>query len=226
MFDLCYAVQLLLLFQLWWLPTSITLAKVSFAFAMGPLLWSIVAFRNSLVYHSVDKVTSLFLHFFPACVVWTYRFYPPQHLVQVLDKDATLAARWDSATAWELSILPMLPYLAWSILYGLKIFVISSKKIQQRQYETLFHYVTTRKGIFAAVVLRFPVKARPLAYVGLHMALTQAVMGLNTIWWANKTAATAAIMVAFGLAAWHGASFYFDVFAHRYVAALDRRKSM
>lgn len=27
------------------------------AHSMGPLLWSIVAFRNSLVYHSLDKMT-------------------------------------------------------------------------------------------------------------------------------------------------------------------------
>ena len=27
-----------------------------FAYAAGPLAWSIVAFRNSLVFHSLDKV--------------------------------------------------------------------------------------------------------------------------------------------------------------------------
>lgn len=32
-------------------------AQVAFAFNFGPLLWSIIAFRNSLVYHSLDKVT-------------------------------------------------------------------------------------------------------------------------------------------------------------------------
>lgn len=52
------------------------------------------------------------------------------------------------------------------------------------------------------------------------MALTQAVMGLNTIWWANKTAALGIIVAAFALAAWHGAGYYFDHFAHRYLAGL------
>jgi hypothetical protein len=112
------------------------------------------------------------------------------------------------------------PYLVWAILYFLKIFIISSKKIQARQYETLYNYVTSRKGLFSVVVLRFPRKLQPLAYQILHMALTMAVMLLNTLWWSNSTAALGFIVAAFVVAAWHGASFYFDHFAHRYVAGL------
>ncbi|KAG7675102.1 hypothetical protein KSW81_002605 [Nannochloris sp. 'desiccata'] len=87
-------------------------------------------------------------------------------------------------------------------------------------YETLYNYVTSRKGLFSVVVLRFPRKLQPLAYQTMHMALTFAVMALNTIWWSNSTAALGFIVAAFVVAAWHGASFYFDHFAHRYVAGL------
>ena len=31
-------------------------AQIVFAYASGPLAWSILAFRNSLVFHSLDKV--------------------------------------------------------------------------------------------------------------------------------------------------------------------------
>ena len=33
-----------------------TILQVTFAYGMGPLAWSIIAFRNSLVFHSLDKV--------------------------------------------------------------------------------------------------------------------------------------------------------------------------
>lgn len=33
--------------------------QVTFAYAAGPLAWSVVAFRNSLVFHSLDKVFHL-----------------------------------------------------------------------------------------------------------------------------------------------------------------------
>lgn len=49
MIDWCYWAQLLLLLQVWVLPASVGLSKATFAFAFGPLAWSIVAFRNSLV---------------------------------------------------------------------------------------------------------------------------------------------------------------------------------
>jgi hypothetical protein len=45
MFDLCYAVQLLIFLNVWIYPENITLSKVTFAFSLGPLLWSILAFR-------------------------------------------------------------------------------------------------------------------------------------------------------------------------------------
>ena len=224
MFDLCYAVQILILLNVWVFPLNITLSKVTFAFSLGPLLWSILAFRNSLVYHSLDKVTSLFLHFFPACVAWAHRFHPPDALeASFLGQGEESKGRkdqWETASPWELCLLPMVPYLIWAILYFMKIFVISSKKIQERQYETLYNYVTSRKGLFSVVVLRFSKKWQPLAYQIFHMALTQAVMLLNTLWWSNSTAALGFIVAAFVVAAAHGASFYFDHFAHRYVAGL------
>ena len=33
--------------------------QVTFAYAAGPLAWSVVAFRNSLVFHSLDKVQTV-----------------------------------------------------------------------------------------------------------------------------------------------------------------------
>jgi hypothetical protein len=42
----------------------------------------------------------------------------------------SLCRKWDHATLLELVVLPMLPYLAWSIGYYLKIFVVSAEKIK------------------------------------------------------------------------------------------------
>ena len=204
----------------WVYPLSVTLAKMVFALSLGPLLWSILAFRNSLVYHSFDKVTSLFLHWFPACVCWAHRWHPPESLSLALEKDSYLREKWDTASFKELCVIPILPYLAWAVLYYLKIFVVSQKRISERKYATLFNYVTSRKGIFAYVVLKFPRRLQPLAYLSLHCALTTAVMALNVFWWGHEIACTALIVAALALASWNGASFYFNVFARRYMASL------
>lgn len=38
--------------------------------------------------------------------------------------------RWQHASVLELVVLPMLPYLTWSLCYYLKIFVVSAEKIK------------------------------------------------------------------------------------------------
>ncbi|GAB4824156.1 hypothetical protein N2152v2_011202 [Parachlorella kessleri] len=221
LWDLCYAAQILLLLQLWAYPTSITLTKVCFALNLGPLLWSIIAFRNSLVYHSVDKVTSLFLHWFPACVSWAARWHPDPRMAALLESSPAARQRWEAGHFWELSLLPLLPYTVWALGYYFKIFVVSSSKIQQRGYDTLYKYSTrSKKSVFGAVVLRFPQKLQPVVYMGMHLVLSVVAMMFNSLWWSNYTACTLFMLSVFTVSAWNGASFYFDVFAHRYVTGL------
>lgn len=37
-------------------------------------------------------------------------------------------------------LIPLGLYLLWASLYSLKVFVVSAKKIQERNYETLYGY--------------------------------------------------------------------------------------
>lgn len=222
MFDFCYVANVLLLVHIWVFPHSAFLHKVTFAYATGPLAWSVIAFRNSLVFHSVDKITSLFLHWFPACVAWTERWHPDVHVREHNRKAGTAAMEeWHNASLWDLVVLPMAPYLLWALLYYLKIFVMSSRRIQQRGYDTLFKYTTANpKSAISVFVKKFPTKLQPLAYMGLHISLTAATFAVCKIWWMSCRAHTAFLLCVLCISAWNGASFYFEVFAHRYVAAL------
>lgn len=96
---------------------------MTFAMNLGPLIWSIVAFRNSLVYHSLDKMTSHFLHWFPACVSYATRWHPRAVMLDHLTQDAAARLEWESASFTSLFLLPLLPYLAWVVLYYLKVWV-------------------------------------------------------------------------------------------------------
>lgn len=58
MLDFCYAVQALLLLHIFKLPCSRGLHFALFALSSGPLALAIVAWRNSLVFHSIDKVNT------------------------------------------------------------------------------------------------------------------------------------------------------------------------
>ncbi|KAL6776746.1 hypothetical protein ACKKBF_B30760 [Auxenochlorella protothecoides x Auxenochlorella symbiontica] len=221
LFDLCYAAQVVLLIQLWLFPTSIAWIKVTFALNLGPLVWSIVAFRNSLVPHSLDKMTSHFLHWFPACVSYAARWHPPSQVVDYLASSAEARRAWESTSLRELFFLPLVPYLIWAVLYYLKVFVISSSRIEQRGYETLFKFATSnRRSLFGAVVLRFPHALQPAVYMAMHVGLCAATLVLTSVWWRYQLACEAFLVIQFTASAWSGATFYFDVFSRKYIAGL------
>ena len=66
------------------------------------------------------QITSLFLHWFPACVAWTERWHPEVG-VRVADRKSPEAVReWHDATLVQLVLLPCVPYLLWAVLYYTK----------------------------------------------------------------------------------------------------------
>ena len=63
------------------------LFKVMFSFSNGPVLLAIILWRNSMVFHSVDKMTSLFIHSFPPLYSYTIRWYPTEPLDKSLETE-------------------------------------------------------------------------------------------------------------------------------------------
>lgn len=214
MFDFCYLGNVMLVVTLNYFPTNIKLLKMCFSYSLGPLAWSILAFRNSLVFHSVDKITSLFLHLFPPCACWAARWYPAPGLGLEADP------QWAAADLMDIAVLPMLPYLLWATLYYCKIFITSSERISQRGYDTLFKYVTAKPSFYANAILNAPEKLQPLVYMGFHLVMTAISMVLCKIWWANQYACSLFVVSMYAVSAWNGANFYFEVFARRYLRDL------
>lgn len=75
MFDFCYFANAIFSFYLWYQPKSRRLYHISFMFSTGPLALAIGAFRNSLVFHSVDHLTSLTIHALPLVSAWNLRWF-------------------------------------------------------------------------------------------------------------------------------------------------------
>ncbi|KAK9805607.1 hypothetical protein WJX72_007502 [[Myrmecia] bisecta] len=219
MMDFCYVANVLLLVHIWFYPHLAWLHKVTFAFASGPLAWSVVAFRNSLVFHSLDKITSLFLHWVPACLVWTARWHPD--LVELNSKSHAAREEWLNASLWQLVAVPLAPYLTWAVLYYAKIFIVSSNKIKARGYETLYNYSTSNpRSAITRVVHSVSQPLQPVVYMVLHITYTALTFALCKVWWNSYWAHTTFLLIILMWSAWNGASYYFEVFAHRYVAAL------
>jgi hypothetical protein len=65
LFDLCYYVNILNWVYIWFLPSSPALFVACYCLSHGSLASAVITWRNSLVFHDSDKVTSLFIHIYP-----------------------------------------------------------------------------------------------------------------------------------------------------------------
>lgn len=68
LFDLCYYINVLDLIFIWVVPTSPALFVACYCLSLGSLASAVITWRNSLVFHDWDKVTSLFIHIYPPLV--------------------------------------------------------------------------------------------------------------------------------------------------------------
>ena len=73
--DYCYMVNALSLLHLWVFKDSPVVFELAFMSANGPLAWAILAWRNSLVFHDIDKITSLFIHAMPPVLMYCQRWH-------------------------------------------------------------------------------------------------------------------------------------------------------
>ncbi len=131
------------------MPHSVFLFTVCYCAAFGPLAFSIMAWRNSYVMHSVEKMTSLFIHLYPMIVFHAIRFCIPRPLAQQRYPALVQLDELNSRTAFGFSIIM---YAGWQTLYW--VFVAHGKKDKIASGARINSYstMTQGKGALAGVL--------------------------------------------------------------------------
>ncbi|RUS23328.1 hypothetical protein BC937DRAFT_87339 [Endogone sp. FLAS-F59071] len=220
-YDLCYYVNLLTVLWLYVFPSSQWLFISLFCLTHGPIAWAIIAWRNSFVFHSLDKVTSLFIHIFPPFTLYTVRWlYPdPQSrfpALEGLDKLEFLRSLG----------LSLAVYSVWQLLYYIFIVVGRRDKVEKglraTSYSWLLNDPRNQAGPLARVANMFGPKNKVYMFI-----LLQGIYAILTIvptvfyyhsFWLN----TAFLVGMFITSVWNGASYYIDVFSRRYTMELEK----
>eukprot|EP00921_Rhytidocystis_pertsovi_P013822 GHVQ01022452.1.p1 GENE.GHVQ01022452.1~~GHVQ01022452.1.p1 ORF type:complete len:520 (-),score=64.67 GHVQ01022452.1:1688-3247(-) len=145
LFDFCYYANALLLLFLWVKPQSASLWRMIFGFN-GILSVSVYFFRDSLVPHSLQRVTSAVNHSSPLVVMWTLRWFTvdtgacEEGMMCIPECAGYLECFLDGF------VESLGAYLCWGLLYYTKMFVVSSLRIEERNYATLYKYVAIEQG--------------------------------------------------------------------------------
>lgn len=230
--DLCYFVNLLVTLSIWVFPGSKRLFIVAYCLAFGNNAVAIIMWRNSLVFHSFDKVLSLFIHIMPCatlhCLV---------HLVSDDLQRERYPAIWTiknsasgSSTAYA-NVLSMLawstiPYTIWQLSYYFFITVRRKDKIAAGR-PTSFTWLrkSYSKTWIGKLVLSLPNSMQETSFMLIQYAYACLTMLPCPLWFLSRYASAGFLLVVFSWSIYNGSTYYIDVFGKRFQRELEEMKA-
>lgn len=230
--DLCYFTNFLLMGSLWLFPGSKRLFISAFCLAFGNNAVAIIMWRNSLVFHSFDKVTSLFIHIMPCatlhCIV---HLYEPEHLLQRFPAVYTIKHSPPGSPTAYANILSMLawstiPYAVWQLAYYFFITVRRRDKIAAGR-PTSFTWLrkSYSKAWLGRIVLSLPDSLQEPAFMFIQYAYAVLTMLPCPLWFYSRWASATFLMVVFVWSVYNGSTYYIDVFGKRFQKELESMKA-
>jgi len=217
MLDFCYLANLLFIFYLFCYPTSPHLFILNMTNANGPLLWAVVMWRNSLVFHDLDKITSTFIHCLPVIVSFIVRWVPEsgEHAV-CLNPEC-------SVSFMDIIVPHMVFFVFWEICYYLKTEVIDKDRLDaDERLITSFRYLkkSAESKEQKSIGYRFMTAFGP-KYQVLMFMIIQGMYHLTTIltvkfMYEYMYFHLLVISAVFSICVWNGSTFYIVKFTVAY----------
>lgn len=230
--DLCYFVNFLLMGSLWLFPGSKRLFISAYCLAFGNNAVAIIMWRNSLVFHSFDKVTSLFIHIMPCatlhCVVHLCnpehqreRFPAVYAIKHSPPGSPTAYANLVSMLTWS-----TIPYAVWQLSYYFFITVRRREKIAAGR-PTSFTWLrkSYSKAWIGRLVLSLPESLQETAFMLIQYCYAVATMLPCPLWFYSRWASATFLMVVFIWSIHNGSTYYIDVFGKRFQKELEAMKA-
>ncbi|KAF5333740.1 hypothetical protein D9611_002353 [Ephemerocybe angulata] len=210
LFDLCYYVTILNFIYLWFFPSSSFLFVACYCLSHGSLASAVITWRNSLVFHDQDKVTSLFVHIYAPFTFTVIRhFYPDAEsrfpaLQQVKYLNPVNALLFSSGI-----------YVIWQLLYWK---ANRKQKIESGQRTTSFSFLLNdKRGAIGRALSSVPEKWRLESFMAgqlVYAILTE----IPAVFLLYNSATWSAIflLLIFSVSVWNGGGFYIEVFGRKF----------
>ncbi|KAJ7755670.1 hypothetical protein DFH07DRAFT_486222 [Mycena maculata] len=218
LFDLCYYVTILNFIYIWLLPSSPALFVACYCLSHGSLASAVITWRNSLVFHDQDKVTSLFIHIYPPFTFTVIRhFYP--------SAEVRFPALLELPHLHPLRALLLSGgiYLSWQLLYWKFVIVDRRAKIESGQRTTSFSFLLNdKRGVIGRALSSIPPNYREAAFMSgqlVYAVLTEvpAVYLLyDSPFWSGVF-----LIFILSVSVWNGGGFYIEVFGRKFERELE-----
>jgi len=234
MLDFCYYVNLSVALQYFFAPGNNLWFKANYIFAMGPLCCAIIVWRNSLVFHSLDKVTSFFLHALPPMTMHLIRWDFIPELSRALKSSGDPLA----FSLLDFFLFPLIAYLVWQTCYLLLTEKLLAHKFredpelitalrylaQDRKSSTnkAMHKFLRQKGVLAEGEFLDPDTWKCKAmFILIQLGYTIVTILHVPLLYYSYSLSCVYLALIFTWGTWNGASYYIEVFSKRYNIQFD-----
>lgn len=218
LFDLCYYVTILNFIYIWFLPSSPTLFVACYCLSHGALASAVITWRNSLVFHDSDKVTSLFVHIYAPFTFTVIRhFYPnAQERFPALTQLPHLHPG-------HALLLSGVIYLHWQLLYWKFVLVDRRTKISSGQRTTSFSWLLNdKRGKIGQLLSRVtPERRAPYFMVGQFVYSILTELPAIYLLYDSPRWSGAFLILIFAVSVWNGGGYYIEVFGRKFERELE-----
>ncbi|KAG6865995.1 hypothetical protein C0991_009667 [Blastosporella zonata] len=218
LFDLCYYVTILNFIYIWFLPSNSALFIACYCLSHGSLASAVITWRNSLVFHDQDKVTSLFVHIYAPFTFTVIRhFYP--------NAEARFPALADLPHLQPLRALLLSGgiYVIWQLLYWKFILIDRRSKIESGERTTSFSWLLNdKRGVIGKTLSSVPSQYREAFFMfgqlvyGILTELPAVFLLYDSSLWSGIF-----LVTIFGVSVWNGGGFYIEVFGRKFERELE-----
>ena len=221
MTDFCYAANALLLIFLNVYPKSDILFKMCYFFSNGALAVAVGAFRNQMVFHKMDNLSSLALHMFPQLCLWNLRWHTIPYEQTLPEAERMFLDIDTSFDVYKFFVYPLCFYFCWVSVYFTINFVVAARRIRERNYDNMFHYYANQKWS-RDFMYRLGPSFAPIIFISAHFIFFFLCHCCSMLVLYSYPFATFCIVLWLTWSIWNGSCFYMDYFSKKYEASLQR----
>ncbi|KAG0238617.1 hypothetical protein BGW42_004379 [Actinomortierella wolfii] len=221
--DMCYFVNAVVLLYLYVFPQSSLLFGAIWLLCNGPLAFAIIAWRNSLVLHSLDRVTSVYIHLSPPITLYAIRWLYPDPLFERFPALKGL----DSLPIGKTLGAAIGIYLTWQTVYYLLVVVHYKEKVRAGKRVTSYTWLLNdpKGGAISKVAHTFGEKYSILTFMAMQLAYTVLTCLLALFTYTSFKLNTVFLVTMFMACVWNGANYYMEVFSKQYEKQLNKLAS-
>ncbi|KAF7117839.1 hypothetical protein CNMCM5793_007142 [Aspergillus hiratsukae] len=228
--DLCYFVNMLCMLSFWVFPRSKRLFISTFCLTFGNNAVAIAMWRNSMVFHSMDKVVSLFIHIMPPVALHCLVHLTPATMLRerfpaVYDIKFSKAGSPNHFSLLSMMLWATVPYMIWQLTYHFFITVRRAEKIAAGR-PTSFTWLrkSYAKTWIGKFVISLPESLQAPAFMMIQYIYALLTMIPCPLWFRYRWASGIFLTGLFVWSIHNGATYYIDIFGKRFQKELEELK--